>query len=316
MEPSDATGVTGVIWRRIDPAREPQAEDIMKKLMLLSRQHEGFLGSEVFPPIPGVQDAYVVLYRFSTAEGLRRWLRCAERIRLLAEMETLLLEPSHEFYVAHRGRVAGSASTVLAFHVREGRESDFRAWRARILEVCRQWPGYLGTEGFDAIDATDHPEFIIVVRFDTRPHLDAWLTSPERKTLIEEVQPLLHNYRVRRTSSGFEGWFNISDEKTTPPAPWRQGLVILAALFPVIMTLRALLAPIFSIFPLPVAFLILLTLDLSVLTFLIMPRFSRFMSFWLKPKPDADWKTEAAGLAVILGILGATLVMSLFLVKR
>ena len=57
MEAFDAAGVTGIVWRRVVPGEEAQAEAVMREIMMLSRQAEGFLGSEIFPPIPGVQDA-------------------------------------------------------------------------------------------------------------------------------------------------------------------------------------------------------------------------------------------------------------------
>lgn len=312
MNAFDAAGVTGIIWRRVHPAQESEAEEIMRKLMLLSRTHEGYLGSEIFPPVHGVQDAYVVLYRFSTAAKLREWLACAQRADLLGQLETLLVEPSHEFFIAHRGRAPGTASTVLSYHIREGCEEAFHAWRTRIFEESRRWPGFLGAEAFDTLDSASHPEFIIVLRFDTRPQLDAWLQSDTRADYLREVRPYIHEYRIRRTGSGFEGWFDVSADQQ-PPAPWRQGLVVLAALFPVIMLLRTLLSPIFKIAPAPLAFLILLVIDLAILTFVVMPRFTRLMAFWLRPKLNATWRTEAAGLAIIVGIVSVTLGLSLLL---
>jgi antibiotic biosynthesis monooxygenase (ABM) superfamily enzyme len=310
MQPLDTSGVTGIVWRRVHPEHEAAAEDIMKQLMLLSRTYIGYLGSEVFPPVPGVQDAYVVLYRFGTSEHLRSWLDSPQRATLLQQVESLLTEPSREFFIAHRGRSPGSASTVLAYHIREGCEEAFHAWRTRILEASRRSPGFLGAEAFDTLDQSSRAEFIVVLRFDTREHLDAWMASDTRTRFLKEVRPLIHEYRIRRQGTGFEGWFDISAQQQ-PPAPWRQGLIVLTALFPVIMSLRTLLSPLFQIFPLPVAFLILLAVDMSILTYLIMPRFSRLMSFWLKPKLNATWRTELAGWAIILTIISITLTISL-----
>ena len=311
MESFDAAGVTGIVWRRVVPGKEAQAETIMREIMLLSRQAEGFLGSEIFPPIPGVQDAYVVLYRFSRGTHLREWLACGRRRELLQEIDGLLAEPAHEFFFAHGRKQAGSASSVFAYCIRPDREEAFQDWRRRILEAVRKWKGFLGTESFDALDGVK-PEFIVVVRFDSRANLDEWLKSKIRNEFMKEVRGYVQHYTLRRIGSGFEGWFDTS-ENTAPPARWRQALVILSALFPVIMVMRRLLSPIFLVLPLPLAFLILLTLDMVFLTYAVMPHYSRLMSFWLRPAADFTWRGETAGCAIIAGIIGLTLLSFLLL---
>ena len=305
MEAFDSGGVTGMIWRRVALENEARAEEIMRELMMLSRGHEGFLGSEIFPPIPGVQDAYVVLYRFDSGARLRKWLGCDRRQELLQRMAGLLIEPAKEVFFAHGRRQAGTVSSVFAYRIRHERRAEFQEWRRRILEEVRKWEGYLGTESFDTLDSA-RPEFVVVVRFDSRVHLDAWLHSKVRRTCMAEARDLVEHVSLRRIGSGFEGWFDTS-ENTAPPARWRQALLILSALFPVIMVMRHLLAPIFQMLPMPVAFLILLSFDLAFLTYVVMPRYTRLMDFWLRPGATCTWRQEFAGLAVIAGILGITL---------
>lgn len=309
MEQFDAAGVTGIVWRRVAPGKEAAAEEVMHKTMLLARESEGFLGSEIFPPIPGVQDAYVALYRFDRGSNLRQWLGSSRRHELLSQIDDLLLEPPHEFFFAHRRRPSGTASSVFAYCIRPDREADFQEWRRRILEEVRKWKGFLGTESFDTLDST-HPEFVVVVRFDNRAHLDAWLASQVRRDFMREVRKYVDHYTLRRIGSGFEGWFDTSENKN-PPASWRQALVILSALFPVIMIMRQLLLPAFAVLPMPAAFLLLLALDMALLTYVVMPRYTRLMNFWLRPSPDATWRSELAGWSIVLGILGLTLIISL-----
>ena len=311
MEAFDAAGVTGIVWRRVVPGKETQAEAVMREIMLLSRQAEGFLGSEIFPPIPGVQDAYVVLYRFSRGSHLREWLSCRRRQELLGEIHGLLAEPAHEFFFVHGRKQAGSASSVFAYRIRPDKAPAFQDWRRRILEEVRKWKGFLGTESFDALDGVK-PEFVVVVRFDSRANLDEWLRSKVRNDFMKEVRAYVHHYTLRRIGSGFEGWFDTS-ENTAPPARWRQALVILSALFPVIMVMRQLLSPIFLVLALPVAFLILLSLDMVFLTYVVMPHYSRVMNFWLRPAADFSWRGEFAGCAIIAGIIGLTLLGFLLL---
>lgn len=310
MQEFDAAGVTGIVWRRVDPGREAEAEALMHRIMLLAREAEGYLGTEIFPPIPGVQDAYVVLYRFDRGENLRRWLGSAWRQELLRQMETMLVEPPFEFFFSHRRRNSGTASSVFSYRVRPECEDAFRDWRRRILAEVRTWEGFLGTESFDTLDSAQ-PEFVVVVRFNNRANLDAWLTAPKRQAFMKEVQEYVEHFHLRRIGSGFEGWFDISENKP-PPTRWRQALLVLTALFPVIMLMRQILAPLFLYLPFPVAFLILLFLDMAVLTYGVMPRFSRLMNFWLQPGPGSTWRTEIAGAVVIGGILSLSLALTLW----
>jgi uncharacterized protein len=305
MEAFDAAGVTGIVWRRVEPEKEEAAEALMRQLMMLARQSEGYQGSEIFPPIPGVQDGYVVLYRFSRGTHLREWLASTAKDELRLRVAELLEEPAREFFFTHGRNPAGSASSVFAYRIQPEREAAFQEWRHRIMEDVRKQKGFLGTESFDALDCTV-PEFIVVVRFDNRTDLDAWLNSPIHQAYMVEVRRIVDHVSLRRIGSGFEGWFDVS-ANSAPPAKWRQALVILSALFPVIMVFRHLLAGLFNIVPLPVAFLILLTLDLAFLTYIVMPRYTRLMNFWLHSPPDATWRHELAGWAIIMGILGVTL---------
>jgi antibiotic biosynthesis monooxygenase (ABM) superfamily enzyme len=309
MESLDAGGVTGLIYRRVSPGSEAEAESLMRELMALSRRFKGFLGSEIFPPIPGLQEAYVVLYRFDSATQLRGWLGCDRRQELLRRMASLLAEPAKEIFFAHGRRQAGTASSVFAYRIRADREAEFMDWRRRIVDAVGEFDGFLGTESFDTLEGDD-PEFIVVVRFDSRVHLDAWLGSPVRAGYLREVSDYVHGYRLRRIGSGFEGWFDTSRDDA-PPVRWRQALLILSALFPVIMVMRHLLSPVFHMLPMPAAFLVLLGLDITVLTYLVMPRYTRLMNFWTKPGADFTWRQELSGLAVVLGLLAATLAVSL-----
>ncbi|MEO8205285.1 MAG: antibiotic biosynthesis monooxygenase [Chthoniobacterales bacterium] len=310
MNTSHPAGMTGFICRRVDPAREAEAEVIMRRLMALSRSAPGFIGSEIFPPIAGVQDAYIVLYRFDSSEHMRDWLKCPERNELTRQIDPLLLSPSFETVFAHRRREPGTVSSVFSYKVRKGFEAEFLKWRRRIVEEGSTWEGYVGVETFDTFDSLN-PEFVSVVRYDSREHLDAWLDSKERAKLMKEMRPLTNAFRVRRIGTGFEGWFEYSDDNTQPPVAWRQGLVVLSGLFPVIMTLRELLMPLFSALPFPVAFLILLTIDVAILTYFLMPHYSRFMNFWLRPGLNSTWCSELGGWAVILGLIGTTLALAL-----
>jgi hypothetical protein len=49
------------------------------------------------------------------------------------------------------------------------------------------------------------------------------------------------------------------------------------------------------------------------LTYVVMPRYSRLMNFWLRPGADFTWRSELAGAAIIAGVIGLTLVSFLLM---
>jgi uncharacterized protein len=76
----------------------------------------------------------------------------------------------------------------------------------------------------------------------------------------------------------------------------------LFALYPTVMVLNF-LSPLMQNLSLPVRMLISNVLSCSMLTWLVMPRVSQFLDFWLNP-PGRDWKREALGLGTIAVGLG------------
>ena len=308
----DAGAMSAIVLRYVKPGADAEAEALMRRIAEAARTFEGYLGADIFPPIPGVQDSFVVIYRHETSATLRAWFESETRLTLVARLEKLLVKPALEFHFCSRRREPGTVSTVLAYRVKPDANEQYQEWRRRITAESAKQPGFRGTESFDSVEAGD-PHHIIVVRFDSRQHLDDWLASDARAPLMEEVHAYIDDYQVRRIGTGFEGWFDYGPGTEKPPASWRQWLVILGALFPVIMGLKAILEPIFEFLPFPLAFLILLSVDVAMLTWLIMPHFSRLMNFFLRPRSTATWKTNVGGLAILAALIGTTLAIALTL---
>jgi antibiotic biosynthesis monooxygenase (ABM) superfamily enzyme len=79
---------------------------------------------------------------------------------------------------------------IVSRRVLPGHEREFERWNGRIRSAAERWPGHLGSEAQPPDEA--HPdEWVIVYRFDTAEHLEAWMTSSERSTLIAEGNTLL-----------------------------------------------------------------------------------------------------------------------------
>lgn len=79
---------------------------------------------------------------------------------------------------------------VVSRRVTPGKEREFERWNDRIRHAAERWPGHLGSEA-QPPDAAHPDEWIIVYRFRTAEELDAWMTSDERRALLDEGDRLL-----------------------------------------------------------------------------------------------------------------------------
>ncbi|QTE01476.1 Antibiotic biosynthesis monooxygenase [Streptomyces cyanogenus] len=77
--------VTAVVSHTVRRGREQDFERWQGKVLRAQQKHPGFMGSELFTPVEGIQDRWVVVFRFDTREHLDQWLQSDVRGKLLDE---------------------------------------------------------------------------------------------------------------------------------------------------------------------------------------------------------------------------------------
>jgi uncharacterized protein len=80
----------------------------------------------------------------------------------------------------------GPATVVIAQRIKPGREADVRRWQEDVNRAVAVFPGYLGSDvaGTAGEGNGDAGDWTVIYRFDSRPHLIAWLGSPERDEIL------------------------------------------------------------------------------------------------------------------------------------
>ena len=73
-----------VVSTRVKPGREAEYRAWQTTIDHEAARFPGFLGNEVLPPVPGLQEEWVVVVRFDSAEHLKNWLESEPRRRLNA----------------------------------------------------------------------------------------------------------------------------------------------------------------------------------------------------------------------------------------
>jgi hypothetical protein len=267
-----------------------------------ARKFPGFIGTEVLGPIPGLQAEWVAIFRLESNEAMKRWLDSPEHTQLAARIEACLSEPSHLLLLASDDNAEPTVAMVFTHRVAKDKIEDYLEWRRKAIAAQAHYPGYLATEFFRP-HGTFQNEWVDIVRYRSVDDLNRWMASEERQALLRELDPIVESMHAHPLT-GLEGWFALNREPGTisGPPPWKQALAVLFALYPTVMVLRV-LNPLWRNLSVAEAMLIGNFLSVSLLTYLVMPRVSRFLSFWLEA-PTHDWKNEALGLSTVaIGLL-------------
>ena len=262
-----------------------------------ARKFPGFVGTEVLCPIAGLQEEWVAIFRLESNDAMKRWLLSPERAKLTARIEKCLAEPSHMLVLASDDSAEPPVAMVFTHRIAKERVSDYMAWRRKAISAQALYPGYLATEFFQPHGFQD--EWVDIVRYDSLEHLNGWMSSKERGPLLEELDKIAES-RHEHPVTGLEGWFAVNrgpDAPASGPPSWKQALAVLFALYPTVMALSY-LNPLMRGWSMPIQMLIGNVLSCIALTWLVMPRVSQFLRFWLNSS-ERDWRREALGLGTI-----------------
>lgn len=182
------------------------------------------------------------------------------------------------------GAVEQGATAVITHRVRDGQQAGYEDWLGEIGPLCRQYPGHLDLQIVRPITGLT-TTYTIIVRFDTEALLRAWLTSDDRKRLIEKVRSLLARDDDFSIRSGLEFWFPPDETPARVPVRWKQFLVTWSAIFPLVFVIPPVLALALSYTALSGNRFFLTLIASGVIVFLmvyvIMPRYIKRVHRWL-----------------------------------
>ena len=176
------------------------------------------------------------------------------------------------------------ATVVITHRVREGKHADYESWSNEIAPLCKASPGTLDWHIVRPISGLTGT-YTIIIRFDTRAHLQYWMESSTRSRLIDKVQPLLVTGDDFFISSGLDFWFTPERAKAKVPVRWKQSIVTWSAIYPLVLGVPIVIAPVLQLLHFPDNHFITTLVVTGVIVFLmvywIMPRYTRFIQRWL-----------------------------------
>lgn len=173
---------------------------------------------------------------------------------------------------------------VVRRHVKPGREEEYEAWLNRMTEGAKErFPGYLGV-GLQR-PRRDGDAYRSVFRFDTVENLEAFERSEFRAKMLDEGAELFAGDAAWDRFTGLEFWFDPPRGTKVPqPNPHRMALVMVIVIFTLVMVVNAVVGPLMTDFPLTLRVLITVILQVSLMTYVIMPRLTPLISRFIYPK--------------------------------
>ena len=205
-----------------------------------------------------------------------------------------------------RGAAAGPAaspvSAIISTRVRPGCEAAYRRWEQKIAVAQSAAKGLQGYRFQPPIEGVQS-DWLAILRFDTEENLQAWLKSPKRAALVAEADEFTEEYHYRVAHTGFEQWFPVDREGAPRPAAWKQNMIVLLMLYPVVFLFGAWVqAPLLmgkAGLPFWLALFIGNLVSVLLLNRLV-PAVSRLFVWWLTPARDPGGRTTVAGTALVV----------------
>lgn len=179
---------------------------------------------------------------------------------------------------------AAGATVVITHRVLDGRQIDYEAWLDEIRPCCSSYPGFVDSQIIRPVAGVTGT-FTVVIRFDTRDHLEAWMGSDVRKRLIEKARPLLARDDAFFVQSGLDFWFVPEGAKAQVPVRWKQFLITWSAIYPLALFVPLAVVPLLRAAGLAenryLDTLLVSAVIVALMVTAIMPHYTRLVRRWL-----------------------------------
>ncbi|HCZ49199.1 MAG TPA: antibiotic biosynthesis monooxygenase [Gammaproteobacteria bacterium] len=173
----------------------------------------------------------------------------------------------------------------IARRVRPGKEQAYESWVRQIIAAVSRYPGHLGVAVLRP-EPGRRADYVLVDRFDSLQHQQAWEQSAERAGFLQRLADLTEGEERIQKVSGLEFWFSLPEVPAEAvPRRHRMTLVITLAVFVLGMTLNGLFGDVLAQLPLVARVAVLSIVQVLVLSYLLMPRLTALFKHWLYDTP-------------------------------
>ncbi|MBA3815400.1 MAG: antibiotic biosynthesis monooxygenase [Parachlamydiaceae bacterium] len=264
----------------------------------------GFKSLEILSPSSADLCEWGIVERFTEAKQLTLWRGSKERIYLFDQVGLILekqnLSAMREVPFDMNYQKSG-VTEVFVTEVNPEKEDAYRQWMSKIHQAEAKFPGFRGIY-VQSPSLGQGQKWMTLLQFDTKENLDNWLSSEERKKVLNESKSMISAVENHRMLSPFAGWFSsISGSSGVKAvAIWKQGMIVLLVLFPIVMLEMKFLSPFTASFNPSVAMFIGNVISVGLVTWPMVPIVIRLLDWWLVPDSNMYWQINVAGTLLML----------------
>lgn len=291
-----ATMITRVC---IHPDALEEFAEWQSKLNRSIASYQNFISLEIISSHPNTAE-WKIIQRFHDSESLKVWQESKERQELMRKVQHFLLEDVHksmqEEFGSTETQLAGVTEMFVTF-VDPDKISAYREWMGKIHQAELKFPGFRRT----LVQSPKNEQvgsWITLLQFDTQEHLDNWLNSPERLTILQEGNEFIRSFESHRVISSFSGWFPASYGLEKVPPAWKQTMLVLLVLFPIVMLEIKFLNPHLTSFNPSLATFIGNAISVSLVSWPLIPLSIYFLGWWLNPSKHQPY-ANALGILIV-----------------
>ena len=174
---------------------------------------------------------------------------------------------------------------MFSDHVKPTKINEYEQWLRGIFNEAKKFEGFIETNVIKPADS-ESPEYISLVKFDSQENLCRWQESSEEAEWVAKLPDLVEESADMQKAIGFEMWFSRPKVlfSAAPPPFWKQVVLGVMTVYPMILILNFVLKPITGSLPWFVSLFISVVILSTLLTYPIMPMVTKVLRNWLYPK--------------------------------
>ena len=175
---------------------------------------------------------------------------------------------------------------MFSDRVKPEKINEYEDWLRDIHNDAKQFTGFLDVNFITPNDPAS-PEYITIIKFNNQKNINDWMNSSTHAKWLAELPDLIDHGADMQQASGLELWFSRPKclVSTDPPPIWKQIVLSVAIVYPLIVVLNLMLNPITGNLPWLLSLFISVVILSSLLAHPIMPFATKLLRNWLYPKP-------------------------------